>query len=344
MVAKTHSLMSESMRWVWACLWLGLWPFVSFAEPASVPEATGLDARVWLMRSHDAASRRNYQGTLVMMGGGAVSSSRVVHFTEGTQQFERIDALDGETRSMLRHDDVVHTVWPRARVVVVEQRDRRASFPALLSGAERRVLEWYELRPIGQERMAGYEADVVMLRARDGLRFSQRLWAERQSGLLLRADILNALGQVLESVAFSELAIGVRSQPELVMQGLRHLEGYRVLRPVQQNTQLQAEGWALQNQSLPAGFKEVSCARRTLDPADTSGQTTVVQTIFSDGLTHVSLFIEPFSPQRHQAEVHRVIGATHTLMTRLEDHWITVVGDVPPETLRRFVVALERRR
>jgi negative regulator of sigma E activity len=31
-------------------------------------------------------------------------------------------------------------------------------------------------------------------------------------------------------------------------------------------------------------------------------------------------------------------------MTRLGDDWITVVGDVPPDTLRRFVAALERRR
>lgn len=324
--------------------WVLLLPWLAWAaEPAASahPEAVP-DARAWLMRLHEAATRRNYQGTLVVMSGGSVSSSRVVHYVEGPHQYERVDALDGEARSMLRRDEVVHTVWPKARVVVVESRDRHGAFPALLPGAGR-VLEWYELKALGVERIAGHEVEVMLLRARDGLRFSQRLWAERHSGLLVRADILGAGGQMLESAAFSELVIGVKPQPEQVMQALRKLEGFKVLRQVQQPTQLQAEGWGLR--SLPSGFKEVSCTRRSLDPAEGGLQPPgVVQAIFSDGLTHVSLFIEPFSPQRHQGEIQRVIGATHTLMTRLDEHWVTAVGDVPADTLRRFVAALERRR
>ena len=300
------------------------------------------DPRAWLMRTHDAASRRNYQGTLIVTSGGASSSSRVAHFIDGEQQYERVDWLDGEARSLVRHNDTVHTLWPRTKVALVEQRDARAIFPALLSGGERRVLEWYELRRLGGDRVAGQEADVVLLKARDGLRFSQRLWADRRSGLLLRADVVAPGGQVLESVAFSELVIGVRPQPELVMGVLRHLQGYRVIRSQMLPTRLDTEGWALGDP--PAGFRQVHCARRTLDPMATQPSPVVLQAIFSDGLTHVSLFIEPFDSGRHQAEVSLLSGATRTLMTRRADYWITVMGDVPAETLRRFVAALERRR
>ena len=73
------------------------------------------------------------------------------------------------------------------------------------------------------------------------------------------------------------------------------------------------------------------------------GSPVVLQAIYSDGLTHVSLFIEPFQAQRHQAELNAAIGATHTLMVRLDDHWVTVVGDVPADTLKRFVTALTRK-
>lgn len=301
------------------------------------------DPRAWLMRIHDAASRRNYQGTLVISSaGGSVSSSRVAHFCEGKQQFERVEALDGQARSMVRHNDEVHTLWPKARVAVVEQRDARASFPSLLSGGDRGVLEWYDLKSLGSDRIAGYDADVVLLKARDGLRYSQRLWAEKQSGLLLRLDTVQADGRLLESSAFSELAINVKPQPEAIMASLKRLDGYRVLRPAVLPTSLDAEGWSLS--AVPAGFREVQCAKRSLDLVGNSSSPVVLQAIYSDGLTHVSLFIEPFQPQRHQAEMNATIGATHTLMTRRDEHWVTVMGDVPAETLKRFVDALARKR
>lgn len=233
------------------------------SNPASDARQRALDPRSWLMRLHEAALQRNYQGTLVVSTATSFTSSRVTHFADGDQQYESVIALDGEARSMLRHNDVVHTVWPRARVAVVEQRDVRASFPALMAGGELRVLEFYELRPLGVDRVAGYEAEVALLKARDALRFSQRLWAERQTGLLLRADILAPNGQMLESAAFSELALGGKPKPALVLEPLRHLDGYRVVRPAVLPTNLDNEGWRLA--SLPAGFKQVQCAKRSLD-------------------------------------------------------------------------------
>ncbi|MFZ2987791.1 MucB/RseB C-terminal domain-containing protein, partial [Ideonella sp.] len=325
-----------------AVLLLAVVPVGGKAGPAGSADAAPADAGVWLMRAHEAASTRNYRGTLVVSSVGAVSSSRVVHFCESGQQFERIEALDGEPRSMWRHGDLVQTLWPRARVAVIEQRDPRTGFPAVFTGAEKRVPESYELKLLGQDRVAGHDADVVLLKARDSARFSQRLWAERGTGLLLRADILAPGGQALESAAFSELAIGIKPQPELVLAGLKRLEGYRVLRPALMSTTLDAEGWSIGN--LPPGFREVQCAKRSLDPAGAPGSAVVLQAIYTDGLTHVSLFIEPFQPKRHQSEAYAAIGATHTLMLRRDDQWVTVMGDVPLETLKRFAAALDRKR
>lgn len=321
-------------------------PALVFAQDggsaASDARQRSVDPRSWLMRLHEAALQRNYHGTLVVSTATSFSSSRVTHFVDGDQQYESVVALDGEARSMLRHNDEVHTVWPRVRVAVVEQRDVRASFPALMAGGELRVLESYELRPLGVDRVAGYEAEVALLKARDALRFSQRLWAERQTGLLLRADILAPNGQMLESAAFSELALDGKPKPALVLEPLRHLDGYRVVRPAVLPTNLDNEGWRLA--SLPAGFKQVQCAKRSLDPSGGPSAPVVLQSIYSDGLTHVSLFVEPFDPKRHQGEVVGSIGATHTLMTRRDDQWVTVMGDVPTETLKQFAAGLERKR
>lgn len=303
-----------------------------------------VDARAWLVRVHQAASLRNYQGTQVVTAGGAVSSSRVAHYCDGTQQYERVDMLDGQMRRVFRHNDTVYTVWPQRQLAVVEQRQLLPPFPAVLQNSGESLAEHYELMAQGADRQAGYDADVFLLKPRDRLRFAQRLWAERSTGLLLRADVLGVHGEVLESSAFTEVVIGVKPQPDQVLQPLKKLEGYRVLRPTLTPTQLEAEGWQLK-QAVP-GFREVSCVKRPLDPLGSpdDGARAVLQTIFSDGLTHVSLFIEPFDSSRHLRPVVTAMGATHTLMLRQGDWWVTVVGDVPASTLKQFAGELERRK
>src|SRR5690349_17942874 len=188
------------------------WP-----QAAASSAGTGRDARSWLMRIQEAATRRNFQGTFVVSGGGNVASARMAHFCEGSNQYERIESLDGKARNVFRHNDVVHTVWPASRVAVVEQRDLLTSFPALLQAGADNVGDWYELRQQDDERVAGHAADVLLVRAKDAHRYGYRLWSDKASGLLLRADVLSARGEVLETSAFSDISIGVRPQPESVL-------------------------------------------------------------------------------------------------------------------------------
>ncbi|NDY91608.1 MucB/RseB C-terminal domain-containing protein [Ideonella livida] len=319
----------------------GLWAPALRAGEVSVPAWEVAEVKAWVQRVQHAAMRRNYQGTLVVTAGGTASTTRITHLGDGAAPVERVEWLDGEPRSVIRHNGLLHTLWHRQRLAVVEARETAGGFPALPTGSDRRLTEGYEVRSAGQDRVAGLEADVVLLKARDGLRFSQRLWVERQHGLLLRADVLAAGGQVLESAAFTELSLVARAQPDQLLKPLRQLSGYKVLKASFESTQLQAEGWGLK--ALPVGFREVQCARRVLDVAATDAAP-LVQAVFSDGLTHVSVFIEGYQPARHAQPGLSSLGAAHTLTTRHEDHWITVVGDVPPETLQRFAGALERLR
>jgi len=315
-------------------------------QPLSAASAPQSDVRSWLLRIHDAAGRRNFQGTFVVSGGGNVASARISHFCEGPNQYERIESLDGKQRKVYRYNDVVHTIWPASHIAMIEQRGMLSSFPALLQAGDDGIGEWYEVRAEGSDRVAGHDADVLAVRARDGLRYGYRLWADHASGLLLRAEVLGEKGDVLETSAFSEVAIGVRPQPETVVQAMRKLDGYRVVRPLLTPTRLESEGWTMRQ--IAPGFRQVSCVSRQIDPpgeaSSAPASPPVVQRIYSDGLTYVSVFIEPFRPERHTRPLLAAVGATSTLAQRRGDWWVTVVGDTPPATLRMFAAALERRK
>ena len=314
------------------------------AAPQSAASGESVaDLRGWLARIHDAAARSSYVGTFVNSTGTSVASSRVGHYCEGKNTLERVDALDGEPRSMLRVNDEVRTLWPRYRLAVIEPVDPRASFPALVSGSETRIPEFYELHVQPPERIAGHDADRLLLKARDASRFDHLIWADHATGLLLRVDVQLA-GRTLESSGFSDVNIGVKPDASAVYAELHRADGYHVVRPEVKRTKLESEGWTIQAGVLPAGFQSLGCVRRALNvPGETAVQTMVLQAIWSDGITHVSLFIEPFQPQRHVSEGLTVIGATHTLTRRVNDMWLTAVGDVPPATLDQFVRALGRK-
>lgn len=320
-------------------------PEVPVAGAGAVP--SGNDVRAWLTRIQTAASKGNYQGTLVFSTGGTMSSSRVWHYTVGDQTYEQLEALDGRQQRISRHNDAVQTVWPQTRTAVVERRETLGAWSTTPQAVEPQALDHYEMRREADGRVAGRDAAVFLLEPRDPLRYAQRLWADLNTGLMLRADVIGPSPQaprpVLESTAFSEVAIGVKPQPELVTQALnltRRQDGWRVVRPQQQRTTLDLEGWS-QTNPVP-GFKLAGCVRRGMDT--TGDDEAVLQAVFTDGLTHVSVFVEASRAQRNRSEALAQHGATATLTQRRGDHWITVVGDVPPPTLKLFAAALERRK
>jgi sigma-E factor negative regulatory protein RseB len=315
-------------------------------EPAVGAPAPPGEMRAWLLRIHDAASRRNFQGTFVVSGGGSVASARISHFCEGPNQYERIESLDGRQRQVFRHNEIVHTVWPASRVVLIEQRGLLNSFPALLQAGDDGLAESYEVHAEGVDRVAGHEANVLAVKPRDAYRYGYRLWADRESGLLLRADVIGERGEVLETSAFSDVVVGVRPQAQSVLLAMRRLDGYRVVRPVLTPTRLEEQGWVMRQ--LVPGFRIASSVSRQMEaPSDGGPEAAappVIQAIYSDGLTYVSVFIERFRADRHDRPMVASLGSTQTLTQRQGEWWITLVGDTPAATLKMFAAALERKK
>lgn len=347
--------LGRGFRWRWLptlALAASFLPAVAAgATGASVagarPEAASPDdARAWLQRIHAAANTSSYRGTLVFSAGGSMASSRVWHYGVGDQTWEKLESLDGRQRQIIRHNEEVHTLWPQARVAVVERRDALPGWQVTPQSVDPLAMEQYKVRREGISRVAGREADVLLLEPDDQLRYAQRLWADRVTGLMLRAEVL-ALGperMVLESASFSEVEIGIKPQPKALVVTAASLQGYRIVRPKQERVNLQDEGWQLVNPVK--GFRLKGCVRRELDAGQAAkagaGSAPVLQAVFTDGLAHASVFIEPFDADRHKREIQVHLGATSTLTLRRDDHWFTAVGDTPASTLRLLAESLSR--
>lgn len=291
----------------------------------------------WLLRMHEASRNRSYVGTFVVSSStGAMASARIWHACEGDLQMERVESLTGAPRSIFRRNEEVVTFLPESRVVRTEKRESLGLFPHLLTSSENSIPDFYSARRAGNDRVAGFDAEVVLLAPRDNLRFGYRIWSEKKSGLVVKLQTLDTEGNVLEQAAFSELQLDVPVRMDQLARMMASTEGYRVEKTDVIKTTAAAEGWGLK--TAIAGFKPMSCYKR---PAAEN----TMQWIFSDGLASVSLFVEPYDRQRHAQEgLFPAAGATQTLTHRIHEWWLTAVGEVPPRTLKAFAQSLERRK
>ncbi len=322
--------------------------FVAAQVPPPAPAATPMESRNindWLMRMHEASKKRSYIGTFVVSSGGAMSSAKIWHVCEGDQQMERVETLTGAPRSIFRHNDQVVTFMPDHKVVRSEKRESLGMFPQLLQSTDNRIADYYKVRQEGTERVAGVEADIVLLAPKDNMRFGYRVWTEQKKGLVVKLQTLDTDGKVLEQAAFSELQLDAPVKMDKLLQMMGKVDGYRVEKPVLMKTTASAEGWLLK--APVAGFKPMSCYKRpatALAPAGTAAGEEPLQWIFSDGLASVSIFVEPFDRQRHGQESSLSMGATQTITRQLDAYWVTVMGEVPMGTLKLFAGGLERKK
>ena len=327
---------------VLVALVLGLWQPLVQAQSQSGAAVPTRSVNEWLTRMQEASRQRAYTGTLVVSAGSSMSASRIWHVCDGTQQMERVEALSGTPRTIFRRNDEVRTFWPQSRVVRSDRRDASGLFPRVPVVEGTSISQFYAARPVGQERVAGFVADVVWFKPVDSLRFGYKLWSERETGLVVKLQTLGANGRVLEQAAFSELDLNAPVRVEQLSRLMDATAGYKVVAPVVIKTTATAEGWVLRQPV--AGFVPVSCHRRAVSADD--GAQGVLQCLYSDGLASVSLFIETFDPQRHPSQPQvSGMGATQLLAQRvLPDVWLTAVGEVPLQTLRLFAGQLERTR
>jgi sigma-E factor negative regulatory protein RseB len=304
------------------------------------PAAARRTAAELLDRIHHAAQQLNYEGAFVYQRGNFVQTSRIAHYSTHTDgEFEQLESLDGKPRKMLRHNDDMYTFVPERHLVVVEKRQNKDAFPALLAVNGEQVLSVYEPKMLGDDRVAGVDSVVMELDPKDGYRFAYKLWADKKTGLLLRAQTLDPSGQVLEQLSFSQVRIGVPVDKAGIVNGIRNLAGWTVVHPPVEPVDMAAQGWQI-TASVP-GFHMIRQLRRPMASRE-AGQPPIPvdQAVFSDGLAAISVFVEPVENNTRK-EGTGDSGATHVLVKRQGDFWITLLGEVPQTTLQQFASAIE---
>ena len=307
------------------------------------------DAQAWLKRIHSAAQKLNYSGTFVYQQANQIRTSRITHLLDGRNEREKLEILDGKPREYIRNNEEIICYVPEIKTLLVEKRVTQDVFPAILAASPAELAEHYIIRKAETGRVAGFDSQAIVLEPKDNLRYGYKLWAEKASGLLLRAQTLDERNDVVEQIAFTQLAIGNVDRAR-VKPSFSNTVGWRIENA--EMTPAALTGWSVK--AVPAGFRKIREMKRIISdtpaPADQApnrpaqiaartSQREVSQIVYSDGLAAISIFIEPISQSRTEGSMQQ--GAMNITGKRQGDFWLTIVGEVPAAAIKQVANSIE---
>lgn len=315
-------------------------PLLLAASLAAAPVWADSDALDWLGRMNQAVDTLNYRGTFIYRHGQKVDTMQIVHgYDEGGQR-ERLISLTGEPREIIRDRDLLTCVWPGTKSVMIEPRARPHGFPVTVPEARSRSLANYRFQVGETHRVAGLPCRQVSVIPADAYRYGYRLCIGEDNAMLLRSEIIDHDGDVVEEMMFTSIEF-MDHVPEDAFKARYHGEGYTTHRvePQEAGESLAPDtAWRLG--TLPPGFVVSSNIKRRM----AANPQPVQHMVLTDGLASVSVFIAAAGAPQERYSGITGTGALHAYARFTEGHQVTVVGDVPAQTVSLIGEALHYER
>lgn len=299
------------------------------ASAEAAPAPAQMTVADWLAKAARAVRTGNYRGVMVYLRSEKLDTLRIVHRLHNGIEQERLLALTGRPREIIRNGSRVVSILPTDEVVLITHQKKRSG--RLLSRvsqfASEQMQAHYRMKVLGARRLADRPTRVISIQPRDEYRYGYRILIDQKTYLPLKLNLVYD-EKVLEQLMFTEIAYPDKI-PDSAFEPSYDIDKFRVINhqsvevadpPIMQTR------WRLTH--VPPGFKKVETGRRT-----TSGGQAVRQLLFTDGVATVSAFIAP-ADVPNPLIGGTTMGAVNAFGRKTGDYHITVVGEVPAVTVQ----------
>jgi len=281
-----------------------------------------------LDRMNEAVRLLDYEGRFVVQSGDRLDAMYIVHRVKEGAELERVVSLTGRPSEIVRSSEGVACLVPgRGGHINVGLRARGRSFSPLRGVSSDQLDKSYLIEMQEPARVAGREADQVLIQPRDDLRFGYRLFIDRASALPLQSVMFDMQQRIISQMMFTDLRVNQAITP------IEHdLSAMQVVKADPSDSpppeRLAPPAWVFSD--LPPGF-QLNVHRRKFMGL-TAGERE--HFVFSDGLATVSVYVQPRSGDGLSGVSK--LGASSAVGRPIDDHEVIVVGEVPVKTLDWF--------
>lgn len=304
--------------------------FCVLLSAIGVRAETSLSAIAYLNAMTQAQSRSNYEQIYLFQEGSAeMSSWRYRHVHQDNEEYAQLVSLDGLREEFLLQGKIVG-YFSNSQPFSLQTDKILDNRPSILY-TDFTHLEGYDFIEMGRDRIADRIAKVIRIVPNDDFRYQYRLWIDEQSKLLLKSELSDRNGTVLELFKVQYLALN----DDLLdmVQVIRSL----TLPPLIVNSAniLTEQQLSWRPKWLPKGFKLRSVGKQQLP----SGEEVDSQ-IYSDGIFSFTLYLA--ESQGSPLSEHFWQDGKTTLYTQsIENQDLVIIGEIPLATARHILQEIE---
>ena len=292
-----------------------------------------LDGKQALAKMAVAMQTLNYQGTVAFLRDSKLEPMKYFHAASQGREQEHLLSLNSPLREMIRDRNTgkVSCLYTATGQLVVDHRPFEHSFLLEMPANLAQLDSVYDIQLTGEENIALLPTYVVSIKPKDTLRYARKVWLSKQWFLPLKVAVYDQTDKVLQELVFTELE---------VKDHLPFVEMAETIAkpPVQPQAHTGTVAFALS--ALPQGFKEVFFRREPMHNAEKL----VDHILLSDGLASVSVYIEPKTDAAPFGGLStpnvQTIDAVNFFTHAMGDYQLTVIGEVPSETIRLIAAAI----
>ncbi len=324
-VVRVRRVIDSSLSPVFGRSWLPL--LLSMLVGAAHAAGPELDAKGWLNRVVSASVNHSYEGTFVYRRDDQLVAMRIIHVADGKNERERLVALNGRFREIIRDSDGVVCILPEQQVTLNRSGLGKHFSPKFLDNVAK-LEKYYRFSLSDSDRIAGRSARMVVIEPRDTFRYGYRIWVDEDTGLLLQSDLVDETGNAVEQVMFTSLNLVHKVSPAMAASVVVTEEMRKDMKSAPQ-TQAQTNAnlsWSIGQ--APSGFVLAERYVHRSDPG-----VVVEHGVLSDGMATVSVFVEPVGKEEPFEGVSHM-GAVSAFGAVHNNRQLTVVGEVPIATVQ----------
>lgn len=297
------------------------------ASRARAPQS----ANQWLAELQNIITNANFQVSFVQTIAGKETVPYLWRhgIMEDGSELEQLNLQNGPGRELIRVNDVVSVFEPDVQPYSLRSKHINGPIPSVLLYHPEQLTKAYEFVAVGRARVAGRSAQQIRIVSRDNTRFGYQLWLDESSGMLLKLNMLDLQGALLEQIQVTAFAISPEPAEYFSRINLASLPAPMAL----SNASNRAHKWDVTY--LPAGMREIKQDTRRLA---LTGQV-VEYKLFSDGLVDVSVYVQPAEDALGETLALRNEVSTFLTLTDGKAQ-VTVVGEIPLQTANAIATSL----
>ena len=298
---------------------------------SSIASAEEFSAKQSLDKMTQALDNLNYEIAFVQTTPSNMDSFRYRHIKKDNKTYAQLVTLDGRQQEIIQRDNLVSYFQPNTQAFTINSGNIVDAMPAVVRADFDKLSPVYDFIKIGKDRVAGRFADTIRIVPKDDFRYQYLVFVDEENGLLLRGDMLDREGKLLDQFRVVTLYIDDR------LRGLTEYINKVSMPPLlkesknEQNSDITwSAGW------LPQGFSLIRYTQETLE------NEIIDSALYSDGLFTFTLFVSNAGSNNLPENTWKQ-GAYTIYSEVIGGKEITFIGQLPISTAKRIVQEVKFR-